>query len=47
MASTQSADAVMPSASAGRAIAGLPADNIRLDWLMGAHLLRHRLRIVH
>ncbi|MDE2854582.1 MAG: hypothetical protein OXN88_10465 [Chloroflexota bacterium] len=34
MTATRSTDAVMPSASAGRAIAGLPADNIRLDWIM-------------
>ena len=34
MAVTKSADRLMPATSAGRAIAGIPADNIRLDWLM-------------
>ena len=34
MASTRSANAVLTSATAGRAVAGLPADNLRLDWLM-------------
>ena len=34
MAATRSAEGVMPAKPAGRAIAGLPADNIRLDWAM-------------
>ena len=34
MAVAKSADQLMSASSAGRAIAGAPADNIRLDWLM-------------
>ena len=34
MAVTKSADRVTPHSSAGRAIAGLPADSIHLDWIM-------------
>ncbi len=34
MAATRSAERVMSPSSAGRAIASIPADNIRLDWVM-------------
>ena len=34
MAVAKSAERMMPASAAGRAIAGEPADNIRLDWIM-------------
>lgn len=34
MAATRSAEGAVSPSSAGRAIAGIPADNIRLDWVM-------------
>lgn len=34
MAAARSAQGVMPATSAARAIAGLPAENVRLDWAM-------------
>lgn len=34
MAATRSAEGVMPATASGRAVTGLPADNIRLDWTM-------------